>query len=180
MQKNNTIKTLWIAVVLLLVLNLTTIGTIIYHNSKETDLENIYIEPDMPPLNGMYFRKELNFDENQLDAFRNANHHFRPKANEIVLNIDKEKERLFRELQSNHPDSEIIKEISLQIGMLHAELKESTAQFYLSLFKVCNEDQKNKLKNVFSPLFKDSSGCGGGRGCGNGRQHRHGQGNRNQ
>lgn len=170
MQTNSKVKWLWVAIILLLVLNLTTIGTIIYHSWQESDAaESIIVEPDSQPLNGKYFRQELGFDSNQVEVFRIANRKFRQEANEIIRSINMQKELLFSELQQAQPNTETVGIISDRIGQLHAQLKKVTADFYIELNKCCTPEQKEKLKTIFTPLFRESPHTGSSRGHGHGR-----------
>lgn len=167
MNMNTKIRNLWVAVIMLLLLNLVTVGTIIYHNLQDGTIEeDILLAPDTEPINGKYFRYHLNFDENQMNVFRKSNGEFRKKANELIRNIAVQKNTLFKELQNQDPNQEKIKEISSEIGSLHTELKIITADFYMTLNAVCNEEQKIKMKNTFFPLFKETPNTG--KGCGNG------------
>lgn len=171
MQTNNKIRNLWIAVVMLLVLNLTTIGTIIYRDLREREeSDNILMSPDMPPVNGRYFRQRLNFDDYQMQVFRDANQKFRRSANDLISDISRQKELLFIELQSTSPNSGSIEAISAQIGSMHAQLKEATAEFYLTLNAVCDAEQKEKMKTVFAPLFRETPNIGVNRGHGHGKE----------
>ena len=51
-----------------------------------------------------------------------------------------------------NPDQSRLKELSEQIGAQHAQLKTVTYTFYLSLKKLCNEDQKEQLAHIFKSL----------------------------
>lgn len=155
MQTNKT-KIAWWIVILLVILNITTISTIIVHNYNEKQAdESIIIEPDSKPINGKYFRHELGFDNDQMEVFRQSNRTFRQQANRTVSEINLQKELMFTELQATDPDTVKLYEISKEIGRLHTELKEVTVQFYLSLNKVCTSEQKEKMKEIFTPLFID-------------------------
>ena len=175
MITNNT-KILWIIIIFLAVLNMATIGTIIYNNRQvKAEDENIVFEPDAQPVNGMYFKQTLGFDNHQMEVFRQSSRTFRQNANQIIGSINRSKEELFIELQTEQPDTARLQEISKEIGLLHAELKEVTVTFYLELNSVCNPEQKNKLKAVFVPLFRETplqGGHGGNNGRGHGRRNR--------
>lgn len=172
----NKTKILWIVITFLAVLNIATIATIIYNNRQvKTEDENIVFEPDTQPLNGMYFKQTLGFDNHQMEVFRQSSRAFRQNANQIIGSINRSKEELFIELQAEQPDTVRLKEISKEIGVLHAELKDATVNFYLELNSVCNPEQKNKLKAVFVPLFRETplqGGHGGNNGRGHGRRNR--------
>ena len=69
MNKTNKI---WIGiVVLLVVLNLTTIGTILYRNYRENsgDIAISLSEEGQNRISGRYFRQTLGFNDDQMEAF---------------------------------------------------------------------------------------------------------------
>lgn len=163
---------LWWAVALLIILNLTTIITMLYHNSRSEDMQEIVIEPDVVPLNGKYFRQVLGFDDRQMDAFREANRTFRQKANVIVDSIGREKAAMFTGLTSENPNRAHIDKISTRIGELHRQLKDATATFYLSLRAICTKQQQVELQSIFIPLFRTTPySQGQGRGGRYGNRH---------
>jgi len=144
-------------IALLAILNITTIATIVVHNNNEnktTDTEaSIIVEPETRPINGRYFRQELGFDDYQMEVFRQSHRTFHQQANHIIASIYLQKELMFKELQAENPDTAKLNMISKEIGLLHTQLKEKTVQFYLSLAKVCKVEQKEKMKEIFTPLF---------------------------
>ena len=148
----NKTKILGWVVVLLVVLNCTTIATILYHNSKEKE-EMIILEAGAPPLNGRYFKKELGFDKEQMHSYRTANHTFCKKANRIVSEIERSKEEMFNLLTATQPDSLHLDSVAHRIGDLHGELKAATASFYLCLKACCTSEQQVELQKIFTPLF---------------------------
>lgn len=154
---------LWWIIILLAVLNIATIGTIIYHNYTERDLNDaIMFEPDAPVLNGRYFRHQLDFNNSQMEVFRTNNQIFRPKANAIIHSINLKKNEMFTELKGSRPDTHKLDIISEEIGELHAELKKATVAFYLSLHEISNDKQKIELQKIFTPLFENISLPGSG------------------
>jgi len=173
----NKTKLLTWAVVLLVVLNLTTIATILYHNYKESaEKETIVLGNESNDrLNGRFFRQTLGFNNKQMETFRDANREFRPNANTIIFQIDSLKSEMFTELEKTHSDSLRLNNLSRETGNLHAELKIETNRFYLKIKSVCTPEQLKKLQITFTPLFRnvpcDGKGMGGqgkGRGIGNG------------
>lgn len=145
-----------IAVILLLLLNITTVVTIFIHsrNEKKTEMVvSLSQEGAGCHLNGKYFKQNLKFDEQQMDAFRSANREFQPLANNIVMEIDSVKTLIFKELKKEKPDTLVLNQLSEETGNLHTELKKETNRFYLKMKKVCNPEQLLQLEDVFSPLF---------------------------
>lgn len=169
---------IWI-IVLLAVLNLTTICSFIYYNNKEkrTVEKEVITGENQNPLSGRFFRQELNFDDTQMERFREANRQFQPNTNLIILKMDTLKLQIFDELNKEKIDSVKIRKLTEKFGMLHADLKNETNQFYLKIKKVANEEQTVKLKDAFAPLFYQERGERRGNGQGNRHQHRYGRGN---
>ena len=143
-------------VVLLLVLNAVTIGTIIYHQRQEKENESaIRIDgyAGINPLNGRFFRQELGFDSQQMDSFRELNQSFRPASMEIMFRIDSLKEDIYTRLTIGKTDSLQLQKSADEIGVLHGQLKKETIRFYIRLRELCNAEQQGKLAEVFKPLF---------------------------
>lgn len=146
-------------VVLLLVMNAVTIGTIIYHNYQEKQAASGSLvlpgggggSPN--PLNGRFLRQELGFDWAQMDSFRVLNQSFRPMAMDISFQIDSLKEQMFEKMQEPVPDSLAIDALAGQVGELHKQLKAETFRFYEQMRRICRDDQKARLKEIFRPLF---------------------------
>jgi len=166
----NKIKTLQWLVALLILLNMSTIASILYHNYQEkTDNEVLVFDVGSENrLNGRYFRQVLDFNDEQMAAFRVANRSFQPKANMIIFSIDSLKNNIFNELKKESPDTILLGQLSENIGQQHADLKKATNQFYLKIKSVCTAEQKEQLNEVFSPLFKNK--YAGGQGMHHNRQ----------
>lgn len=154
----NKVKTLQWVVALLVLFNLSTIGSIVYHNYQEKEDNEIVVFDSSTEsrLNGRYFRQTLGFDNEQMEAFRHANRSFQPKANAIIFSIDSMKNNIFDELKKEQPDTTKLNYLSESIGKQHALLKKATNQFYLKMKDVCSPTQKEQLNEVFSPLFKNN------------------------
>ena len=157
-MKNNRTLLVWL-VVLLAVLNISTVATLLYHNRKhKQNNEVLMVGAGQVPLNGSFFRHQLQFDSLQMNAFRHAQHNFQPKVREILLAIDSLKNAMHVELTMAAPDTLRLKDISHGIGAYHAELKVATYKYYLSLCEACTPDQKKQLQQHFLPLFCDCTG----------------------
>lgn len=172
----NKTKILSWTVVLLILLNLSTLGTILYHNYQEkTQMESIVIgQENQTRLNGRFFRHELGFDSEQMAVFRMANQQFQPRVSIIIAQLDSLKIESYQQLNSEAPDTLQMNLLSEQIGTLHSELKKETNRFYMTIKSVCDESQAEQLKEAFTPLFRDASCEGenpGRRGRGYGKEN---------
>lgn len=149
---------LWL-VILLAVLNLSTIAAVVYHHIREEQgLTGISLDAQGENcLNGRYFRQELGFNDEQMKVFREANQQFQPLAQDIVQQLDALRNEAFALLNTTEPDKQRLQNISSEIGALHTELKNATNHYYLSLRAVCNPQQTQNLQQVFTPLFQDAS-----------------------
>ena len=98
MNKNTIL--IWLVVILVL-LNVSTIATILYHNYQEQiEKQDIVLDSQgQNPLNGRYFRQTLGFTDSQMEVFREVNHEFRPNANRIIIKIDSLKNEMFAEIK---------------------------------------------------------------------------------
>lgn len=143
-------------VVLLVVLNAVTIGTIIYHQRQEkngaADL-SIGTYGGANPLNGRFFRQEMGFNTRQMEAFRELNQAFRPASMEITFRIDSLKEEMYNQLTGGKADSLVLQKLAAEIGLLHGQLKIETVRFYIRLNALCDSQQQERLAAVFKPLF---------------------------
>jgi len=181
---NKTVKILWWAISLLVVLNLTTIGTILLRN-REISSDHIAIVLDenrQNPLSGRFFRQTLGFDDAQMNIFREAHRSFQYRANDLIFGMDSLNNEMFKELNSPTPDTNRLNDLAEQVGSRHAELKKITNAFYLQLKTVCDSTQCEQLQQAFLPLFRDNTmnrGSGyqwnDSTGTGQGNRHRYGR-----
>lgn len=155
---NKTNKILALAVAFLVVLNLATIGTIVYRNHQEKD-ENtaVVLDENQPPITGNFFRRTLGFNDDQMNVFRKAHRTFQPRANNLIFEMDSLKHEMFTELNKLNPDTLKLNNLSDHIGNHHAELKKITNNFYLEIKSTCNEDQCAQLEKTFLPLYRDET-----------------------
>lgn len=143
-------------VVLLVVMNVVTIGTIVYHNYHEqtiSDKDAFNTGKGGNVINGRFLKQQLGFNEDQMNKFRQYNQQFRPFAMNITRQIDSIKADMFNELQSTNPDTTMLNQQSKKIGELHGNLKYETYQFYMQLKNICMPEQRKQLELAFRPLF---------------------------
>ena len=177
-------KILWWVIALLVILNLTTIGTILFRNSESSvdDIAIVLDENRQNPLTGRFFRQTLGFSDAQMALFREANQSFQHAAHDLIFEMDSLKNEMFAELNRPAPDSTRLNALSDHVGSHHAELKKITNDFYLQLKAACDASQCEQLQHAFTPLFRDGT-MNRGRGyrwsdstaTGRGQRHRQGR-----
>jgi Spy/CpxP family protein refolding chaperone len=150
---------IWI-IVILVATNLSTIGSFYYHRMTETETQ----ETKQGGLNAVpgeqrtrFFRDQLNLNAEQLDQFREINRTFNRTARNIETNLAQLRLDLIKELGNQNPDSTKLNQMATEVGNNHRELKQVTTTFYLDMKKICTEEQRVKLHELFqSMLNKDN------------------------
>ncbi|WP_069658420.1 hypothetical protein [Arcticibacter eurypsychrophilus] len=141
------------SVVVLALLNLSTIGTIVYHIITEKNEMSKSSERYASPLKGQDFMETLDFTHEQKEQFHLMNDSFRASVKDINEKLDLHKNSLFAELRKTNTDTVACNRISDEIGVLHKVLKVKTYRFYLHVKGICRPDQQEKLNAVFAPIF---------------------------
>ncbi|MDI9522579.1 MAG: hypothetical protein QM237_04910 [Bacteroidota bacterium] len=167
----------WI-IVLLVILNVTTIISIFHHIQKDKKAAEtvISIGEGQNPLSGRFFMQEIGFDQEQIERFRQVNREFNPKTNQIIWQMDSLKWVIFDELNRQQVDTARLQQLNSRFGELHAKLKDETCTYYLKLKEISNSEQVEKLQSAFEPLFYQENSTLQGRGYGRGYGRGNGKG----
>ncbi len=178
--ENRTRMMIW-AIVVLAVLNITTILTIIYHR-HEPRPDTIMPESGMTGgenssvrFSGRWFRDELDLSAEQMNRFREFNPAFRQHVRDINLQLNDLRRLMLDEMSSPASDSARLNSLADSVGYLHADLKKHTYRYYMNFKDMCNMEQKEKLDNMFREMFAADVqtgryGPGGPYGRGRGRR----------
>jgi len=155
---NNSSIYKWI-IALLVVLNLTTAGTILVNRYQSRQQNETILTDSNVRVNGRYMRQELGFDNEQMAVFRKANRAFQPEARKLLTQIDSLKQVSFVELNKLNPDTLVLNTLATQIGDNHGKLKQATHRFYIQIRSVCTPEQAKQFQTIFTPLFRDEAPC---------------------
>lgn len=145
---------------LILLLAFSNLGMIVHlitcrHCSSQPQ-EAIVVEKDAAPINGKCFMQNLKFDREQKAKFRDINCRFRQNVGSILSRLGKQKENMFGELQQINSDTVKLRTFSRGIGELHRQLKDETIDFYLKIKVLCTDEQRQRLEDHFTPLFRNN------------------------
>lgn len=168
------------AIVVLAVMNVSTIVTVAYHQRKFVKSETIVVsDPKQPEVNaekfsGRYFRDQLNMNNEQMEKFRQINPLFRPKVRDITIELSQKRQQMLREMSAEKSDTTRLNALSDSIGYLHSDLKKLTYRYYLEIKGICDPEQQKKLEQLFGDVFSNDAsivtpGIGGQRGWQHGR-----------
>ncbi len=164
------------SIVVLAIMNITTLATIMYHQHQTAmvDIGGVtdqkQLEADAEKFSGRYFRDQLNLSNEQMDHFRNFNPVFRQQARAITIELSQHRKQMLIELDAIESDTIKLNTLSDSIGLLHRDLKKLTYRYYLDIKSLCNNDQQKKLEQLFSQMFTNDSPMGFPGGP-NGRQN---------
>jgi hypothetical protein len=171
------------AIILLVIMNLSTLITIVYHQ-LQSDKSEVSATADPKRLDdnedkftGRFYRSKLNFSDEQMEKFRQINPLFRPKVRDITVELAQKRQLMLQEMSNANCDTIRLNALSDSIGFLHSNLKKLTYRYYLEIKGICNSEQQKNLEHLFNDLFNNdvsfsSPGQGGPHGRQYGRQGR--------
>jgi len=166
------------AIVVLAIMNITTIITILYQRNQSMGTEFVIATDEVQSENasiqysGRYFRDQLNLSRDQMDRFVEFNPEFRQQARSININLERVRHLMLTEMAAKNSDNNKLDMLSDSIGYLHANLKKLTYGYFLNIKSICNQQQQKKLEQMFDNMFTSDVPMGQyGKGNSNGRRY---------
>lgn len=145
MEESKKIKSLWLAILGLVILNISVLGWIGFDGKLNQ-------QPTEPPP-PHEISKRLGFDKYQILAFENIkNEHFR-RIRPVREHIRMMKEKLWEDVKNDTPNDYILK---AQVALLGNEIQINeyeTFKHLQDIRKICNPSQKQVFDNEIVPLF---------------------------
>lgn len=172
MTTESKIKWMTLAIIILVLLNISTIATVIYTRNSQTGSSAQQSEDQSPSqitsakYSGKYFRDQLGFNKKQMAKFREINPAFRKDVMDINRRLDSLRGGMLNEMACDSCRCPRLDMIADSIGSLHATLKKATYKYYIDLKNICDQQQQVKLEKIFNEMF-----------VGDFRQGRNGKGN---
>jgi Spy/CpxP family protein refolding chaperone len=164
------------AIVVLAVMNVTTLATLLYHQYRSgiSVTGTKQLEANTEKFSGRYFRDQLHLSSDQVDKFREVNQGFRPQARAITMELAQKRNQMLVEMASVKSDTAKLNMLSDSIGYLHSRLKKLTYKYYLDIKDICNKEQQQKLEQLVREMFVNDApmgfpGKGGMHGMGPGK-----------
>ena len=157
MKTETKIKLMIWAILLLAVMNISTILTVLYNRDQEAKLRNIpeRILPESASVkfSGRYFRDHLGFNQQQMNRFVEFNPAFRKQIMRINTELADQRRRMLLEMSTGTSDTSKLNQLCDSIGHLHASLKKYTYKYYLDIKNICDKQQMVKLEQMFDEMF---------------------------
>ncbi len=147
-------------IVFLTIINISTIGTIIYHTYfQHFDSEDKLPEQIDVPNNhlGRFFREELNLTDEQHRQFKVLRQKFHGNAVTVSNKMQVVRGEIMTELGKDKSDTAYLHSLAKEIGDLHEELKHLTFEYYLGMKNICNDNQKEKLYQIFRAMSENGA-----------------------
>lgn len=148
----------WV-IVILVATNLSMGFSFLYHKqqdkkiAEQTEQEAIELPAQQRTR---FFREQLNLQPQQMESFRELNRDFNRTAWQINHQLESLRIEMVTEMGSKNPDREKLGRIAREIGNLHAQIKNETITYYLGMKDICNEEQQEKLNEIFISVLQRS------------------------
>ena len=145
---------IWIIVILAFT-NISTVGTIIYKTyfNQNISQNNPTEQIEIPNSHlGRFFRDELNLSNEQHQQFRVLRQDFHTNANVLTSEMQVKRNEIMFQLGKEKADTVYLHTLAKEIGNLHEDLKHLTFEYYLDMKSICNEEQKDKLFQIFNTM----------------------------
>jgi periplasmic protein CpxP/Spy len=145
MEESKKIKSLWLAILGLIILNISVLGWIGFGNKTG--------HPPNEPIPPYEIPKRLGFDESQKKTFENIkNEHFQ-RVKPVRDRIRLWKEKLWEDVKNDAPNDSLLK---AQVAILGSEIQLNeyeTFKHLQDIRKICSASQKQIFDTEIVPLF---------------------------
>jgi uncharacterized coiled-coil DUF342 family protein len=159
MLKTTTYRTLVWVIVILIATNLSMAVTFLYHKQQDIKAVKQAHETaiEVPTeQRTRFFREQLNLTPEQVDHFRELNRDYNRTASEISRKLEIFRAEMVKEMGKPEPMQPKLDEITEEIGQLHTRLKKVTIEYYMGMKAVCDDNQKEKLNEIFRSMLKQN------------------------
>lgn len=157
-------------IVVLLIINIATISTIVYHSYSSRVFKD---KRASERTSFRVMRNELKLNPTQQEDFKRCGAKFRLDTKGLLDTMRLLRSELIMEMSLENSDTIRMFEISDQIGLIHADLKKKTVRHFLTLKENCTPEQFKILGSLFSYIVIDAEmGKSTGKNKGNNRHAR--------
>lgn len=136
------------AVMILLAVNVATIVSALSYSGRIRG-ESAARSEAVADARVMFFREILQLTERQGREFIQLNRTFNQRAGRMAGRLEVLRRGMIEELAKPEPDMKKVESITAEIGTIHTNLKQETADYYLGLKGLCTPEQQERLKELF-------------------------------
>ena len=151
-------RLLFWALIILVVINLSALGTIIYQNyfSRSCPFPQPLVgaqtsEPNLEHFHH-FMHQRLNLSDQQEETLKKLDtRHF--EATRIILDsLQQLRGLMLNELERDRMDTVLLDSYAQKVGLLHCNLKRITTAYFIGIKAMCTPDQNKKLNLFFSKM----------------------------
>lgn len=143
-----------VVIAVLLIINIASISTIVYHSYDNKKAEE-KVKPERKYSRS--FKRDMNFTAEQMKSYAELKAEFRKQTREPLVEMQKVRMDLIKEMSSADPDTAKMFAMADDIGRLHAQIKRSTINHFLSLKNKTTPEQFEKFLRVFQHSIMDDN-----------------------
>jgi hypothetical protein len=148
------------AVFILLVINLTALGVMVYHRWYEPETP---CPSDKPGKGFERLKRELSLSTEQEKILLEYRNVFHSIIGSISARMQEERKLLVAELKKEDPDLDRLKEIVERINLLQLEAQKKVIEHLLEVKKMLEPEQQEKFFKIVLERFEMQSGQEEGR-----------------
>jgi len=149
----------WLVIVLL-VLNVSALGTILWLRSNP--INPSFAECNVPRkykkhsfrMHDQKLREQVGFDDEQMEAFASLRETHFGEIREITRDIRETRKHHFDAIRSEVPEPGLLDSLNQRTGVLHRTWSESTTRFLLAARDICQPEQRETLFRVLQEGHK--------------------------
>lgn len=121
----------------------------------------IFSQPDLKTnfSSNDFLREELDLTDEQYNKINDLDKDNFEAYDRVVHYLCKRKRELLYEIIKDTVDDRRIDQLTLHIGHLHVALKRQTVNHLLNVKAVCNDKQKDKLREMFDEVLEVNTDC---------------------
>lgn len=141
-------------VVILTVINVTVIGTIVYHSMNQK-----FHHAPPPQEKGFkgpgknFLARELKLNASQEVIYKGSREQFFKSSKAIFKQLETNRVSLIAEMSKAAPDTVLLYKYANEIGRLHASHKRLTINYFLGLKKILTPEQDQKLDSLYKKII---------------------------
>lgn len=154
-------RLIWL-VIILLILNISTLGTIAYFRFFSPNYPASY-QPrigckDSHKMHDVYFREKVGYTTAQMDQFRKIRDQHYEEIQDIRTVIGKNRQFFFKELEQENPNLKIIDSLNRNVGDLHYKWAGSSTNFLTEAGNICTKEQRTEFYQLMQKNSHEGSG----------------------
>ena len=148
-------KLLFTTIILLVLINVSTLSLMWYWKINEPHPPVFEPRGYGPPPEGREFLKEqLKLTDSQMETVDKIRDEHLMKIKKIREGMKDLKDKLFSNLSNPDADTNMLKEITNQIGTLEAKIDLITYNNFREVRKICTDEQKKKFDEIILDLMR--------------------------